>query len=326
MIIIMTRWHEDDIVGRLLARQDEFNERWAYFNLPAVAGSDDLLGRDEGSALWPARYNKDRLDTIRAVMGEYWFSAQFQGNPIPDGGSIFKQSEFAYCSMDNTYIHLYQWDGLTRVYERKKCLVFQTADFSLKTKQQNDYSVISTWVKTPDNDLCLVDVFREKVETTRHVSSTRNQFDKWNPGFIVVEEQAGGLNVVNELKKEGVPIVGVPSTVDKVDRARTAAARFQVNKVFFLRGTPFLADVEHELVGFPNGQHDDIVDTISAAAIKLLDMRGGMVEIITGNTKRDTTEVVNNGFQESEKQKRFTIKKRPEGSRQTSRRNFIPGG
>lgn len=327
VIIIMTRWHEDDIVGRLLKQQKEegidgTRDHWVYFNLPGIAKAGDLIGREPGEALWPERYDKEDHERIRGIMGSFWYSAQYDGNPIPEGGTIFKQSDFQYFTIEAEYFVLYPHDGNVRRYQQRDCMIFQTIDPSLKTKDINDFFVISTFVVTPDADLLLLHVFREKVSTVKHTQVARNMYRRFEPFDVTVEEQAGGLNVVEALKAEGLPFIGVHTDTDKVSRARTAAARFEVGKFYFLRGMPNAEVVEHELVGFPLGAHDDIVDTISAAAVKLITMGGGIAQMLKSKRKRQAQEVTPNG-----RQKQLTIRKeadkrsekRRQGKRASSR-------
>lgn len=323
IIIIMTRWHEDDIVGRLLKMNEEEGhnqnrDHWVYFNLPGIAKEGDLIGRQPGEALWPGRYDTDDHERIKSIMGAFWYAAQYDGNPIPEGGTIFRQSEFAYFTIEGEYFTLYPQDGIPRRYRQAECMIFQTCDPSLKTKDTNDYFVVGTFAVTPAADLLMLHMFRERVNTVKHTQQCRTLYERFEPFDVTVEEQAGGLNIVNALIAEGLPFVGVHTDVDKVSRARTAAARFQVNKFFFLRGMPNLIDIEHELIGFPYGAHDDIVDVISAAAVKLISIGGGIAKMLAGKRKRQAQEVTPNG----DKSGRFSIRK---ASKQNKKRSGDTG-
>jgi hypothetical protein len=86
-IAVMTRWHQDDLVGRLLKKQPG---RWEMLNLPALAEGDDPLGREEGAALWPWRYPIEELDEIRYRLGMYAFASLYQQRPVPREGGLFK--------------------------------------------------------------------------------------------------------------------------------------------------------------------------------------------------------------------------------------------
>jgi hypothetical protein len=98
IILIQTRWHEEDLAGKILKHAAETGERWDTLHLPALSeGPDvDALGRAVGEPLWPERYDRQALDGIRHTIGSYWFSALYQGRPQPAEGGAFKRSWFRY--------------------------------------------------------------------------------------------------------------------------------------------------------------------------------------------------------------------------------------
>lgn len=98
VIILATRWHDDDLIGRLITQKEDEGENFPFdteiINLPAIAEENDLLGRYPGAALWPDRYNKEQLLNIQKTVGSYWWNALYQGNPTPRGGGMFKIANF----------------------------------------------------------------------------------------------------------------------------------------------------------------------------------------------------------------------------------------
>lgn len=92
ILLIQTRWHEDDLAGRLLA---EFADDWQVLNMPALAEPGDLLGRGEGEALWPARYDEVALANIRRRVGARWWTALYQQRPAPPEGAIWRRQWIA---------------------------------------------------------------------------------------------------------------------------------------------------------------------------------------------------------------------------------------
>ena len=92
MVIVMTRWHEADLAGRLLA--DPGGEEWTVVNLPALAEDDDPLDRELGEALWPERFSKEDLEATKRALGSYLWSALYQGRPAPLDGDVFRKSWF----------------------------------------------------------------------------------------------------------------------------------------------------------------------------------------------------------------------------------------
>jgi len=100
-LLTQTRWHDDDLAGRILNSEDQRN--WTVLTLPAIAEESDALGRSPGDVLWPQWYPRERLEQQRTVMGERAFSAVYQQNPIPATGGIFKPEWFTsrYDSLPN---------------------------------------------------------------------------------------------------------------------------------------------------------------------------------------------------------------------------------
>jgi hypothetical protein len=98
IVVIQTRWHEEDLTGKILAHAAETGEQWDVLHLPALSeGPDvDVLGRELDQPLWPERYDRKALELIRATLGSYWFSALYQGRPQPAEGGAFKRSWFKY--------------------------------------------------------------------------------------------------------------------------------------------------------------------------------------------------------------------------------------
>jgi predicted phage terminase large subunit-like protein len=96
MVLVMSRFHTDDLAGRILAQAEVSGEKWEVVNIPAIAEDNDILGRQPGEALWPERYPIEVLRQIRATIGEYLFSAMFQGRPTPPEGLMFRVADFEF--------------------------------------------------------------------------------------------------------------------------------------------------------------------------------------------------------------------------------------
>jgi len=276
-IVIMTRWHEDDLVGRLIKDAEEGGEKWEVINLPAIAGEDDLMGRAEGEALWPERFPVKELARIKRMLGSYWWAALYQQTPQAEDGEIFKRSQFRYFYDDGMYFVLHKPEGEKR-FQVADCEIFQTCDAAATEKESSDYFVLGTWAVTPDSDLLLLDLFREKAETTKHEEIMKNGLLRWKPFSQFVENATYGLALLQALVKKGYPVQPLKADKDKVSRARTMAARYEVGTVYHRLGAPWLTDYEDEMIAFPRGAHDDQVDVASYAAIVLIDQIGDAYE------------------------------------------------
>lgn len=241
IIVIMTRWHYDDIVGRLLASGDK---TWDYFCLPAIAEDDDLLGREPGEALWPERYDVEQLMKIKAQMSSYWFTALYQQQPVATETQIFKTHWWHY------YHNSVQCD-----------YIVQSWDTAFKTEQQNDYSVCTTWGIT-NGGFYLLDVYRAKVPFPELQQAVKSLYEKWHPSIVLIEDKASGQSLIQVLQRETrIPIKAVQVDKDKITRAHVITPLVEGGKVFLPKLHPLLEDVLGEFSRFPMDKHDDIVDS-----------------------------------------------------------------
>ncbi|MFA5312726.1 MAG: phage terminase large subunit [Methanomassiliicoccales archaeon] len=268
VIIIQTRWHEDDLTGRLLIEELEDGDDYDKIILPAIAEENDLLGREVGEALWPERYPIEALDRIAKKLGSYRYSALYQQHPQPAGGQKFKRENFRYFREENGYYLLRRDIGVKRV-AKADCWRFQTIDPAASEKQSADYFVVMTIDVTPDNELLVVDVRREKADTTKHDRIMAESKGNWHPSYQAVESKAFGLNIFQRARNKGYAITELIADTDKVSRSLPAQAMLEAEQIFFLEGAEWLGPFELELVSFPKGEHDDQVDTLSYAAIEV---------------------------------------------------------
>ncbi len=101
----MTRWHEDDLAGRILKQIEHGSgEHWEIINLPAIAEDHDILGRKIGEPLWPERYDLKELERIKYTTGSYWWSALYQQRPQPPEGGLLKLSWIKHYNHTNSQI------------------------------------------------------------------------------------------------------------------------------------------------------------------------------------------------------------------------------
>ena len=117
--------------------------------------------------MWRERYDEEKLNEIQKTIGSYWFSSLYQGTPTPAEGKIFKRSLFRYYEEDENY-YILKTDTLSKRVEKNSCSIFQTVDTAATEKETADYFVIATWAITPDRELLLLDIFRERIDTTKH--------------------------------------------------------------------------------------------------------------------------------------------------------------
>lgn len=261
VIVIMTRWHEDDLAGRLIE-----NEGFEYINLPALAEENDIIDREEGQALWPWKYSRKYLETRKERLSAKVWNSLYQGKPSIEEGTQFKSSYYQYFSEKaNTYI-LHSIDEDIKVL-KNKCIVFQTIDTAIKTGKKNDYTVISTWALTLNHTLLLLNVYRARVEVPDLYNILISQRLRWNARIQFVEDKASGSGLIQKARKKGKPVIPLKADTDKITRSFDISTMYENGMVFHKKGTAWINDYEDELNKFPDGAHDDMADTASYAGI-----------------------------------------------------------
>lgn len=244
LVGIMTRWHWDDLFGRIMRSEEA--DHYVVMNLPALAEAQDPLGRTLGAALCPQRYDEGQLDRLRRVMG-LSFYALFQGRPSPDEGSIFERQWF------NRYPEVINLDRICRV---------QSWDCANKGNDTANFSVCTTWDVTK-RGVYLRHVWRERVHYPDLRRNALGLRDRWRPDVVLVEDKGNGQALIPEMHSYGVPVLAIEPVGDKVIRATTESVIFQAGLVYLPERAPWLPDYEAELLQFPMGEDDDQVDSTS---------------------------------------------------------------
>ena len=267
VILVLTRWHEDDLAGRFLER---FGDDWELLNFPALSEDKekDLLHRPEDTALWEDQYSTEYLKKRRKELSAKAWNSLYMGSPNIEEGNQFKSTYFRYFreNDDRNAFILERPEG-KKVVLKERCVCFQTVDSSFKVKTRNDYTVISTWYLTPNNDLLLYDVYRDKISVPDLWATLSNVMDRFNPSKVFVEDRASGTGLIQTAKREGRPVIPIPAESDKITRSFNISTFYENRAVYHKAETSWAADYEDELNTFPEGTNDDQVDTASIAGI-----------------------------------------------------------
>jgi len=247
-ILIQTTWHYDDLANRIM--KSEEGKDWIVLRFPALAEENDILGRAEGEALWAEKFSRELLLNYKKD-DPSGFAALYQGRPEIDGGNIFKRDWWKYYSND--------WRDI------KFDFIIQSVDTAWETKQQNDYSVCTTW-GVKDAEVYLIDMWRDKVEYPELKQQLVKLFNEFKPMMQCIEDTSAGKAAIQELSRERImPILPITPEGKKEVRARVVTSIVQQGKVYLPNNAPWLTDFLDEMSAFPKGRHDDIVDTVSMA-------------------------------------------------------------
>lgn len=260
IIIINTRWHEDDLSGRLLqmSKDDMYADKWRVVNFKAIA-TEDEEHRKEGEALHPERYSVSLLNSIKTAVGSRDWSALYQQEPVPDGGAVFKREWLKY--------HHY-----TRNEHPNFDSVALSWDMAFKDTAGSDYVVGQVWGKKGP-DLYLMDQVRGRMDFTATVKAFKMMCEAWKPAQAkYVEDKANGTAVINILQKEIPGIIPVTPDGGKVARSHAVTPYFESGNIYIPHHSiaPWVVDYETELLTFPSGKHDDQVDASTQAIGKML--------------------------------------------------------
>lgn len=255
IILVMTRWHEDDLAGRLFKAQQEGGDRWEYVNLPALAEGNDVLGREEGKPLCPILFTKETLEATKTRLGSYWWASLYQQRPSPAEGGIFKRN----------------WWQYYRQVPGQFNEIIQSWDMAFKDTKTADFVVGQVWGRKAA-DKYLLDQVRGRMDFPATVQAVRSLSAKWPQARAkLVEDKANGPAVIATLKREISGLIPVEPQGGKESRAWAASPEVEAGNVYI--PDPSIASWVHDFVeecaAFPNGANDDQVDAMSQAIIRM---------------------------------------------------------
>lgn len=243
VVLIQTRWHEDDLAGKLLSLQGKGGDRWELLSLPAID--------QEGQALWPEFYDVAALTRIRDVVGPRDWGALYQQQPAPDEGNFFKREWLQFYDDLPANVH---WYG--------------ASDYAV-TDGGGDFTVHLTAAADAKGNVYLADLWRMQTTPDVWVEAVLDAMAKREP-LVWAEEQGQIIKSVGPFLDRRAAERGIycareqfPSASDKATRARSFQARMASGKVFLPRNAPWVAEFISELLTFPAGKNDDQVDAAS---------------------------------------------------------------
>lgn len=261
ILVTLTRWHEDDLAGRLLERMKvEDGDQWTVLSLPAICEDDpapyDI--RKPGEALWPWKYNEKTLANIKATIGTYDWSALYQQRPQPAEGAIFKREW-----MNNTYKVL-----------PEDINVIQSWDLPF-VKSEGSAKCACIVMGRKGSSIYIIDVLNDKMEFTENVEAIRRMSAKHPSARAkVVENKANGPAIVSLLKKEIPGIVEFDPKGSKEERAISVTPYFEAGNIYMPDSSiaPWVQDYIEDLLKFPSGKYKDTVDATVQGILYLMDM------------------------------------------------------
>lgn len=275
VVLILTRWHADDLAGRLLAAPD--GHLWRVVNIPAQAdhkpkrGETDPLGREPGDYMVSARRRTPaQWEAIKTRVGSRTWAALYQGRPSVTEGTTFKREWLERHTYD-----LPMWveraDG-TRITTNPGDELLISADFAFKDTAASDFIAIGVWLKR-GVDVYLLDQTHGRLDFLASRRALRNLAARWPQAILkLVEDKANGTAIIVSLRREVAGIVPEEPHGGKAERANAVAPFFEAGNVRLPSPelAPWISDYIDELTAFPTGRHDDQVDQTTQAINRLL--------------------------------------------------------
>ena len=265
IVLVQTRWSEKDMTGNLIRQmtKDSIADQWEVVELPAILPS--------GEPTWPEFWKREELEQVKASVPAYQWNAQYQQDPTAEELSILKR----------------EW---WKVWDKEEVpnlqYVIQSYDTAFSKRETADYSAITTWgvfypleIGGPPN-LILRDAQKGRWDFPELKEIALDQYKFWDPETVIIEAKASGMPLTHELQNMGIPVVNfTPSRGnDKLSRVHSISPLFEAGMIWAPEER-WAEDVIEECAAFPNGTHDDLVDSLTQALMRY--RQGNFVQIPT---------------------------------------------
>jgi len=305
IVLVMTRWHENDLAGYLLNQESSapMTDKWEVVQIPALNTPEAAKGLNdcrkklikqgylttkypklkEGESFWPAAdrengfcWTTEEIIRTKNNTPSFKFDALYGQAPTSEKGNIIKTE---------------WWQDWEKDQAPECTYIIQSWDTAFSTKTSADYSAITTWGVFGDGlgplNVCLLGATRGRWDYPTLRQKAIDKFEEHKPDSILIEKKASGQSLIQDLRMAGLPIFEFQPDRDKVSRAYAITSLFHNGRIYAPHAKAWTKDVMEEARTFPTGNHDDYMDTISQA---LLWMRNGGYIDHSENTWLDKAE------------------------------------
>jgi len=252
IVVVMTRWSTKDLTGCLLHGQKEVKgDQWELVEFPAIMPS--------GLPVWPEYWKLDELEKVEATLPIAKWNAQWMQAPTAEEGALIKRE---------------WWQDWPHENPPQTEFIIQSYDTAFLKKETADYSAITTWGMFRDDEnqmhVILLDAEKDRFEFPELRRVAHESYLFWRPQMVLIEAKASGIPLTHELSRMGIPVVNyTPSKGnDKHVRVNTVAPFFESGRVWAPMHKQYAQEVIEECAAFPNGSHDDYVDSMTQAIMR----------------------------------------------------------
>ena len=248
VIMMCTRWHLDDLIGKVLS--DKNQKPFHVISYPAIAEHDEPH-RKQGEALHPERFSLEILNEIKSTLSTADWLSLYQQKPVPEGGAIFETSKIRY----------YDESSEPKRFDQ----IVGSWDMTFKENKTSDFVVGQLWGRK-GADFYLLDMVRDRMDFVKTLKVFINFANKHkNCNCWLVEDKANGTAIISTLKKHISGIIPITPKESKQERAYAITPYLEAGNIFFPKNQNFTKDLEEEMLQFPAGAHDDTVDSMTQA-------------------------------------------------------------
>lgn len=263
IVIVMTRWAEKDLTGRVMkdAAMRDSSDEWEVIEFPAILPS--------GNPLWPEFWSFKELSALREELPPVKWNAQYQQAPTGEEGALVKR----------------EWWKMWPKDDPPRCeYIIQSWDTAFTKNTRSDFSACTTWgvfhlnENPEDVHIILLDAFQKRMEFPELKEKALSHYKEWEPDTCIIEAKAAGAPLIFELRAMGIyvqdytPVRGN----DKFVRLNSVTDLFSSGKVWAPE-TRWASEVIEQMASFPNGDHDDLVDSSTQALIRF--RQGGFLRL-----------------------------------------------
>ena len=297
LIVIQTRWHEDDLYGMIAKNEKNVT----IINIPCECDSeDDVLGRKIGDSLCPeiGRGNAWLREFKQAYVGKEGsraWTALYQGKPVAMEGNLIRREWWKY------------YDEPPK--ELKLPYVIISVDAAFKDGDDNDFVAIQVWGKK-DRNYYLLDAIKKHLNFVDTLAAIRNLKSQYEDTiFILIEDKANGTAIINVLSSEMEGVIPVKPEGGKVTRANAVSPAIESGRVFLPRFASFVDEFVSECSAFPNGAHDDQVDAMTQALNRMIFVDADVVAPQNIKYAEYTDDMLEDLYNADEELKTFLLEK-----------------